>query len=573
MENLTLAFLVKELRERLCGSVLEKVQQTRPVELVFKFRRGRLLISADDQHPTLYLMQHAQGRRGRASSPFLLLAQKHLVGGKLDELDQVDFDRVLRFRFTSRDESETPRRFTLVAELIDRRANLYLLDADDGIMERLVARKHEPQPVGETYKPPTLPGHKDFSTLTESEYEEITRGATRLSHALVHNIKGFSPLWAREVAWRSQHGPGYAAFRSVVQELAVEQPQPHIYSPVPLDQIRPGQMDWQKELILSPIPIHWPSKESGFVATQFANMLEAVERYEQLVDAIRAFQAQKQALATALHQQRKKAEKRGGRLEEEMQRLGDYERDRRYGELLLANLQHAERSPDGFMVTDYFDPEQARVKIPAKPGQTPQQAATAYFEQYRKSKRKVEAIGQQVAELRQELARLGTLANQLEAAVTPDQLAPLTELIQGRSAAQEARPSARARKEKIAGVYRFRSSEQHEILVGRSAEANQRLTFKLARPHDIWLHAADYPGSHVILRKPKAGPIPFPSLVEAAELAAFFSQARQEGKVVVHYTERKYVHKIRGAAPGLVRLADFKSITVEPRVRATRLDV
>lgn len=573
MDNLTLAFLVKELREALCHRPLEKVQQISPVQLVLTFRSGRLLISADDQHPTLYLRPTSPGRVAQVSSPFLLLARKYLVGSRLDELQQIDHDRILRLHFTSSGEADQPHRFILVAELIDRRANLYLLNGDESIMARLIARQPESDSIGQTYRPPTLPGRREFSTLTEAEYQDITQAATSLSQALVRNLKGFSPLWAREVAWRAQFHPGYAAFRSLIQELEEGQPRPHIYTPAPLDHLRPGQVDWQKQLIVSPIPLHWPSAEAGLMATPFATMLEAVRRYEELVEAIRTFQRQKHALVMALRRQCHRARKRLDRIEEEMEQLVNYERDRRYGELLLANLHQAERHPDGFLVTDYYDPQQGQVLIPAQPDQTPQQAATAYFERYRQSQRKLEALQQQRSHWQQESARLDELSQGLDVATTPEQLALLVELARGHLEMPTERTPGQARTEKIPGIQRFQSSQQHEILVGRNAEANQRLTFKLARPHDLWLHAADYPGSHVILRKAKGSPIPFPSLVEAAELAAFFSQARHQGKVVVHYTERKYVHKVRGAAPAVVRLAEFKSITVEPRVRATRLDL
>jgi predicted ribosome quality control (RQC) complex YloA/Tae2 family protein len=178
-----------------------------------------------------------------------------------------------------------------------------------------------------------------------------------------------------------------------------------------------------------------------------------------------------------------------------------------------------------------------------------------------------------MVELEAQLTRLSTIFHDVQSAITLEAMESHARDILGRSLAAQHESAAASKTRKIPGVHQFLSSEQHQIWVGRTAEANQRLTFQIARAHDIWLHAADYPGSHVILRCNKGASTPFQSLVEAAQLAAFYSQARASGKVVVHYTERKYVHKIPGAAPGLVRLADFKSITVEPRVQATRVDV
>jgi len=111
---------------------------------------------------------------------------------------------------------------------------------------------------------------------------------------------------------------------------------------------------------------------------------------------------------------------------------------------------------------------------------------------------------------------------------------------------------------------RYRSSDGYEVVVGRSARDNDQLTFKVARPNDLWLHAGDYPGSHVIVRNAKREEVPHRTIIEAAQLAAKFSQASKDSKVTVHYTPRKFISKPKGAAPGLVRMSSFRSITVEP---------
>jgi predicted ribosome quality control (RQC) complex YloA/Tae2 family protein len=115
------------------------------------------------------------------------------------------------------------------------------------------------------------------------------------------------------------------------------------------------------------------------------------------------------------------------------------------------------------------------------------------------------------------------------------------------------------------------SADGFEILVGRTANDNDHLTFKIARPNDLWLHAGDYGGSHVVVRNATRKEVPQRTLIEAAQLAAYFSQAKKNPKADVHYTERKFVSKIKGAKPGLVRLQRFKNLTVAPKEAGTRL--
>src|SRR5207245_9674827 len=118
---------------------------------------------------------------------------------------------------------------------------------------------------------------------------------------------------------------------------------------------------------------------------------------------------------------------------------------------------------------------------------------------------------------------------------------------------------------RIPGTRRYLSSDDFEILVGRTSKDNDHLTFKIAKPNDLWLHAADYGGSHVVIRRPTRKEVPHQTIIQAAQLAAWFSQAKKDPKVDVHYTERKFVSKPKGAKPGLVRLQRFRNITVEPK--------
>ncbi|RMG54590.1 MAG: fibronectin-binding domain-containing protein [Acidobacteria bacterium] len=572
MDAFTLAFLIEEVRPSLYPSFLERIQQVGPRRLVLRFRRAKLLISIDDHHPTLYLIRSSAKPPAESASPFVLLAQKHLAGGRLEEFSQLDDDRIVRFHFRVGREPGSVQHASLVIELIDRRANAFLLDAEQRIVERCVDRRGDDRRPGQLYVPPRSGEKIAPQEVSRAQLQQFIDEAGSVEKALVRRVKGFGPMMAKEAAARAQQEDPYSAFQRLVAELSARQPTPHIYAPVPLDQIRPGRVDWRADLLLSPIRLRWPSQR-GLTATPFASMVEAVETYERLVERIRSFQEQKRILLAALGQRRKKLERRRTQIARDMEQAEDYEQYRRFGELLLANARQAERRPTGFRVIDYYDPEQRLIDIPAAPHLTPEQAAAGYFQQYHKKKRRWEAAKQRAAQTEREWIELQRLFQRLEAADHLETLTSLREEILG-AAPTEAptTPKGKRRGQKLPGIWRYWSSERREIWVGRSAEANERLTFRLARPHDIWLHAADYPGSHVILRKAKGEPLPFPSLVEAAELAAFFSQARREGKVVVHYTERKYVHKVRGGTPGLVRLAEFKSITVEPRVRVKRID-
>jgi predicted ribosome quality control (RQC) complex YloA/Tae2 family protein len=141
----------------------------------------------------------------------------------------------------------------------------------------------------------------------------------------------------------------------------------------------------------------------------------------------------------------------------------------------------------------------------------------------------------------------------------------LSELDAQPRAMERGSPGARARR----GPRAYLTSRGLGLLVGRGARENHQLTFGVARPEDFWLHAREVPGSHVILRDPegRAGP---EDLREAAELAAYFSDARRQPQVDVHVTRRKHVHAARGG-PGRVLVAHSETLRVAPRDPAGRL--
>jgi predicted ribosome quality control (RQC) complex YloA/Tae2 family protein len=138
-------------------------------------------------------------------------------------------------------------------------------------------------------------------------------------------------------------------------------------------------------------------------------------------------------------------------------------------------------------------------------------------------------------------------------------------------ATQSSKGVKKDRQEKISGARSYRTGEGYELLVGRTDRDNDHITLRVAKSFDLWFHVADYPGSHVILRNPKRQPVPQGSIIEAAQLAAKFSQAREDTRVAVNYCERKFVTKPKGFAPGQVRLSSFKTVIVAPREPAERI--
>jgi predicted ribosome quality control (RQC) complex YloA/Tae2 family protein len=262
-------------------------------------------------------------------------------------------------------------------------------------------------------------------------------------------------------------------------------------------------------------------------------------------------------------------------LQKDLAGHADGDRQKRMGDLLLANLSTAKRTANRVVLIDYFAADQASIEVEVDENLTLQDEAARRFASYSRSKRAVQQIGLRIDATRAEVAELDSQLEGLEEIIGRRDDAALETFINRGSvpsvSAGGSGGSKRKPEKKIPGTRRYLSSDGFEILVGRTARDNDQLTFKVAKPNDLWLHAADYGGSHVVVRNSTRKEIPHRTIIEAAQLAAQFSQARKDPKVDVHYTERKFVSKSKGSAPGLVRLTRFKNITVEPKEAIERI--
>ena len=276
-------------------------------------------------------------------------------------------------------------------------------------------------------------------------------------------------------------------------------------------------------------------------------------------------------VATARNKLRREITKRSTlvkRLHEDLTGHGDPERWKRMGDLLLANSSSARRDGTQVFVTDYFDELAPEIAIDVEPNESTTEAAERYFKRYTKSRNAQREIDTRIRDVRKELERLDADAARLEEAIDArdeDSIMSFAGPVKKES------KKRRGKEEAVPGARSFLSSDGFEILVGKKSKDNDYLTFRVARSLDTWMHAADYPGSHVVIRNPNRREIPPKTLLEAAQLAAFYSQGKTQPKAAVHYTQKKFVNKPKGAAPGLVSLASFKTILVEPIVGAAKL--
>lgn len=301
----------------------------------------------------------------------------------------------------------------------------------------------------------------------------------------------------------------------------------------------------------------WPSVQLD----EYFSALDKAKAFDSRASGIRS------RLTKAVRQQRTLRE----HLRQDLVRHGDLEAHKRAGDLLLANIATATREGNNVRLTDYYADGAPIVELEVDENRTLQEEAAARFRQYTKAKRAAEEIAGRLEQIDRRTTNLESSLQQLDQVVQARDVAAL-ETFEKPAPAPKSQPKKSSSKpQKIAGVRRYLSTDGYEILVGRTSRDNDNLTFRVAQPNDLWMHAGDYPGSHVVVRNPTRKEIPHRTIIEAAQLAGRFSQASEDTKVVIHYTERKFLSKPKGAAPGLARMSRFRSITVEPKEAIPRL--
>ncbi|REJ78098.1 MAG: fibronectin-binding domain-containing protein [Acidobacteria bacterium] len=307
-------------------------------------------------------------------------------------------------------------------------------------------------------------------------------------------------------------------------------------------------------------------EEQVFDQGDFDSLSQALDAYYTEADEEERLRLAFRSAESDLKSDLKKLRRLRNALEKDLADHGDGEKWKRFGDILLANASTAMNTGEGFEVTDYFDAEAPGILIPADPRHSATQAAEHYFKKYTKARNAKTAIAERLEIATKETERNERKLAELRAAFKAKDKEKIFAAVRKKEKEPTSRKSKRENKSGTSGTRKFKSRDGFEILVGKKSKDNDHLTFRIANSLDTWLHAADYPGSHVVIRNPGRKEIPPSTLADAARLAAFYSKAKNESKAAVRYTLKKFVHKPKGARPGLVSLADFKTIMVEPGI-------
>ena len=343
-----------------------------------------------------------------------------------------------------------------------------------------------------------------------------------------------------------------------------------------LDSLRQtfGEGQSMGEKYLPPVRAERKDKTQEFEAfpqSDFDSLSEALDRFYQDRDSQEIFNSIAHSTENNLRSELKKRRRLRKNLKRDLDNHGNAEKWKRFGDLLLANVATAKREGDSIFVVDYFNEAAPQIEIKSDQNLSITEAAEKFFKKYTKARNAKTEISRRLKEVEIEIEQFEKKLEKLILAIEKKDIEAIKSYSSSRK--KQKPKKKRDKKDDASSVARkFVSSDGIEILVGKRSKDNDYLTFRVAKSLDTWLHAADYPGSHVVIRNPNKNELPPGTLKEAAELAGFYSKAKNETKVAVHYTQKKFVNKPKGAAPGLVSLSSFKTIMVAPKISAKKKD-
>ena len=529
--------MTEELRRELVGGRIQKINQPFEQELVLQIRSNRqshkLLLSAHSVFGRVQLTD-TTFENPAVPNAFIMVMRKYLQGAVIEAIQQVENDRILEISVSNKNEIGDSVAVTLIIEIMGKHSNIILLDKASGKI--IEAIKH----VGfsqNSYRT-ILPGSTYVAPPQTGSLNPFTVGDEKLFEIL--HTEDLEPKRLQQI------------FQGLGRDTATE-----LSGRLTADKLKTFRAFFAS-------PTQPSLTEKSFSAQLFSDSKTQISTLSELLDTFYKDKAERDRvnqqaseLIRRVENELEKNLKKLGKQEEELLATENAEEFRQKGELLTTFLHLVPNDQDQVELDNYYTGE--KIIISLDKALTPNQNAQRYFKRYQKLKEAVKHLTSLIEETR-------TTILYLESVETALAQASLTEIAEIREELIQTGFIRRRQREKIQKRQKpekyLATDGQTIILVGRNNLQNDELTFKMAKKDELWFHAKDIPGSHVVITgnlKPSDE-----VKTDAAELAAYFSKARLSNLVQVDMIETRKLNKPTGTKPGFVTYTGQKTLRVTP---------
>ncbi len=573
-DAITVRCLTSELNEKLIHGRIDKIHQPERDEITIHVRTltdsYKLVLSASSAHPRVHFTNTS--KKNPITAPmFCMLLRKHIGSGKITAIEQIGFERIIKISIESYDELGDLTTKYLIVEIMGRHSNIILTNQDMKILDCI---KHVDFTVssvrqllpGLDYVYPPVQNKIDLIEINETADIDFSSPIQTADKAIMSQIAGISPLTAREIV--------YSAFgRTDIKcgELTDSGRNKLLYEIVKLaSAIR--NADFAPCMIINSAS----GKLMDFNSTPIKQYegLSQIKLFDDVSTMLDTFYStrdmhermrQKSAdIVKLLNNNIERISKKLIILNKTLSDSENKEKYKIYGDLLMANLYNIESGQESTTVQNYYEADCPMVKITLSPLLSPSQNAQKYYKKYNKAKTAEIEAAKQIEAAKNDLEYLDSSLAAGETADTESDLNAIrAELIAEGYLNRKVSP--KRQKQNTAKPMHFVSSDGFDIYVGKSNTQNDYLTTKFANSSDLWFHTKNIHGSHTVIKLRLDKDVPHTTIMEAAEIAAYYSKGRDSSQVPVDYTQIKNVKKPNGAKPGMVIYDHYNTIYVTPK--------
>ncbi len=570
LDTITINKLIDEFRQELPNSRIDKIHQPEKDEILLSIKSRtnsyRLVISANSSQPRIHFSK-VQKENPKTAPLFCMLLRKHLQSGRITEIKQIDFERIIRFGIESYNEFGDLTTKYLFCEIMGRNSNIILTKEDLTIIDCIkhidfsISTVRQLLP-GLIYSPP--PAQNKIPILSE-EINSINLDFKSVGQTpekeIMSNISGISPLISREIVARATGKNNLDCSDlddEIRQKINAE------FKKIGCEKTNPCviyEKTSGKIIDFSPIDILQYSKLAE--KRYFESINEMLDDYFFERDSM---ERMKQKSAFLVHLLNTNIERTAKKISILKKTLDDAKKKEEYkikGDLLTANLYAFSQGDKEVKVQNYYSENFDEIIIDLNPTLTPSQNSQRYYKLYQKAKNaEIESEKQlqnalsDLEYLESTLMLVNNSSTEADLIEIRNELADLGYIVKQKKKGKNEKATSKP--------HHYISSDGFDIYVGKNNSQNDYLTLRFANSQDMWFHTKKIHGSHTIIKLGVNKDIPPSTIKEAAELAAYYSKGRESTNVPVDYTLIKNVKKPNGAKPGMVIYDFYNTIYVTP---------
>ena len=543
LDGLSMRPLTLELKNLLVGGRVDKIFQHNKSNFTFTIRQPgqtfSLKISVAPQNPSVFITQNSLENLPEPPT-FCMVLRKNLENGRISDIRQQELDRIIFFDVDTIGAGGKIQTLTLSVELIGKYSNVILLHENKIIdaLKKIGTNSSRVRTVlpNQIYQLPPAQNKADFFSVN---LDEISKNL-QPDKSIMNFFQGFGPQTTQEIIFQSQSIGLNNSLKKILQNI--KNPTPCFIE------------DSGKILAVSAIDLNYLHGNKTFFPT-ISEMLDAADKIAEVY-----VPPDKEKFLKLVHNELKRANNKILILQNELSNAENADDWRIFADNLSTyRYQFKDHADDEITVKNIYSEIGENIKIPLDKKITINANVQNFYKKYDKLKRSKNFIAEQIEKCRSEIFYLESVEHSLNSSETLAEIDEIrAELISGGYLKEIRKKSASSKKSE---PFKFFALDGTEILIGKNNFQNDKLTFKIAAPNDIWLHTKEITGSHVIIRCNGIFPNE-ETLLFAAKLAVKFSKAAGSSKVPVDYTFCKFVKKPSGAKPGFVIFTNQKTLYV-----------